>query len=357
MSANPLSLAASCFVSMSSLILVLSAGCLLTYKGTLNANTNRALSVGLTRFAWPLYVFWKVAGILGNTENFISVYPLLLNPFITLTFSFPFVYAYSVLAKPPPQVKEAMMTAIAFTADGLVTIMIGSDVCGAGGALHGDPKCDYLNGYNMLQNGLTSLCFWVGVPLFIKREAARNAKGDNPHKDLSFCSQFLLALKGPVPLSTFAAVVFIIIPGVKELFFLVDSPLASVRDACESVGYYGLVGSQLGLGSMLVILIQQSDLADTGFVKAAAFFRNIVISLSYTLAVVGVMHLGVMADDRVMAFVVLMNVITPCGFGVLFIGQQSNHAESELAYTMVLSYTSSLVTMPFCLYVFFTLIP
>jgi predicted permease len=360
---SALEIIASSFISMTGLVTISLAGAYLTYKGILTVHSNKALSVAFSHVFWPLFMFWNIAEILNRINSVESIWPLLLNPLVGVVVGTPFILLYARLCAPPSSLRATMLTSVMFTTGGIFTVIVGKDACDVGGSLETSSNCEWLDGYNMLQTAVYGIIFWTAAPLLIKREAEEvkvfNATGSlaesratRQNHTLSF--YILRALRGPVPLASLLAVCFSLIPGVKSLFFLPNSPLSSIYHVCKEMGYYGLLASQMGFGSSLVLMSKHTKLSQTSYIYSAVLFRNVLLSLTGLGIVMLAMHLGVMGDNRVMAFVVLMNWITPPPIGCLFIAQEADHAVDELALLLAVSFPLSIFTMSGCLYVFFT---
>eukprot|EP00359_Climacostomum_virens_P000466 CAMPEP_0204896582 /NCGR_PEP_ID=MMETSP1397-20131031/246_1 /ASSEMBLY_ACC=CAM_ASM_000891 /TAXON_ID=49980 /ORGANISM="Climacostomum Climacostomum virens, Strain Stock W-24" /LENGTH=350 /DNA_ID=CAMNT_0052064213 /DNA_START=2710 /DNA_END=3762 /DNA_ORIENTATION=- len=348
---------------MTGLILVTSAGALLTYKGVLNESTNKSLSVAFSHVFWPLFMFWNIADILTKISQTDNIWPLIANPIFAAFAGIPFILAYAYLARPPSSLRATMLTCVMFTTGGIFTVIVGKDACEEGGALNGAEQCKWLDGYNMIQTAVYGVIFWTAAPMLIKQEAEEvkvfNATGSlaesrASRKNHKFTYYLMNALKGPVPKFSVLAIIFSFIPGVKYLFFEPDSPLAAVTDVCKEMGYYGLLASQLGFGSSIFLISKHTRIAQANYIYTAAIVRNVVMSFAGLALVLLAMNMGIMANDKVMAFVVLMNWITPPPIGCLFIATECDHAVDELALLLAVSFPLSIFTMASCLYLFFT---
>lgn len=360
---SPLDVVASACISMTGLIIVTLAGALLTYKGIFNEGTNKSLSMAFSHVFWPLFMFWNIAEIITKIGQVDSVGPLIVNPFFSVLAGVPFIVLYAYLSHPPSSVKATMLTSVMFTTGGIFTVIVGKDACEVGGALYGADQCEWLDGYNMIQSAIYGVIFWTAAPLFIKREAEEvkvfNATGSlaesrASRKNHSLTFYLLNAIKGPVPKWSLLGVIFAYIPGVSYLFFMEDSPLGAVAAVCKEMGYYGLLASQLGFGSSIFLISKHTRIEQAGYIYTAAIIRNILMSFSGLAMVIAALHIGILPSDKVMAFVLLMNWITPPPIGCLFIAQEADHAVDEVAMLLAISFPLSLVTMSSCLYVFFT---
>lgn len=344
----------STIAAMGPLCLVTVSGGLLAHLGILNKSSNDTIAKASQKLLLPAFVFINIVkGV--DFANIAEWWSLLVMPVLAIAIASVVGVVHTLAFNPPEHVKYTMNSLLIFANLGNVPVLLVEGACASYGPINGEPSCPDAASLIFLQVITFNVLAWsYGFGLvyldYLKKEPTEGAPS------FSLKKMILKQIFGPLPNAVYFGCVIGSIPGVKYLVTDSDAPLLAIYDALYTVGYAGIVLSQMILGSNIWLSRKLERTMSKRYIASVVFLRCVVITGLGVLIMWWFYDLGVFGDDIVMAYVSLMNFISPSTIFITLICQILDTGIQETATILFWMYLAAFISITFAGYTFFLLI-
>jgi len=389
----------SSIAAMAPLAIITSTGTVLTKMKIFNSETNDLIAHACAKFFFPIFIFVQLASSI-QLDRLGEYWPLLINPLVCIAIASLLGFLHIPLFKPPKSLRFTMVSLIAFNNAGNIPVLILKGVCASYGPLGDEETCDEADAYVFIQVMTFNLLIWVyGYSIMqldlrhksekvhnqfnliptntntnqqspgyqMPQDNAEDNAEDDPEESQKSTPQeetqsndsltTIQIIKknvlSPIPICSAFGFILGLIPGLKSVFFDSSAPLLPLSDSAETIGFTGIVVSQMILGSNLILTKGAERKVSNWYTVVVVALRTVIIPLIGMLYTWALWEAGAFQGDVVMAYVGFLSFLSPTAVTVLIMCQLLNNGIEEATSIMLYMYLTSIFTITGFSYTFF----
>ncbi|CAG9335865.1 unnamed protein product [Blepharisma stoltei] len=187
-----------------------------------------------------------------------------------------------------------------------------------------------------------------------KEKSAEELTGDQEiTEEISVKKLIIGGLFSRIPIFYVLGVVAALIPGIKWLFVYDDSPLLAIYDSLFTLGYCGVILSQLIVGSNIYLFKPTDKHISIQFLVISSIMKNVFYTAIWLYLTVLLWNLGVFGGNRVIAYVVFIAQSSPVATLVVLLCQVLKTGIKEITVILIWHYLSAPLFLMLYSYAFF----